>query len=962
MSSVQYPDFNVQMQCPDGNVQIVLLACANGPTYQAGSITIRARQVHTSCHSMAFPFEPSQLRAQLRAFALSMSDGEFDSAATIVKPLKNDLFHDYYNRTYLRNFRPRSPPIPFELPATEAVPKRHSLKLSARRHKKTKSRAKRASLALAASTVDASRLGAATGNSDGVQAAAERDQSVGDAVDSSFGESSESAQSVGASLLSTLLVVDGGRRKSKERKNPLSKLFLKAKPASVELQGGSLLTADDTLLEHSVEASLPNYSISESDMVTIEDTLDHAGDLSFPRQTLVDGESVIVAEMEGHKLDDTDLEPDALDNESSSDSAFTDIEADSMIDMGLAMMYEYTVPESYMLKGDGDLKFSAKLKRIKSGKQSGDMLLNKSKSTASMSFAQSVTDGLRPDRTPIFRRRTSFTFEKLYDAVTSRDTTSNLSAMIQARSKSANVNPLHFFAFANSVVEDAHKAQVDIFVPPDVKPVIKSMEIGSNVSVFDCIGYVLLSLSKLPEYAEHDMSLMDPNRWRMELIDEDGELYDSDFGVLERTRLLSSYNCPNCLALCKVTNPLEITTNERQSPLPLEFRQNLETYSKRRLMTSNLNGSEQPVSPLATTDHHTDSIEIKVGNIPNTSSTNYVSYFVLSAMKVGDLLDLICSQNGVDPSRYMLAEVDVQPTREVHTLLTEGIEVEETTSWKQPLDNAETLAALTFNTFKLVPNIAQKIRPMTDVKADRGWLAEGGITPNSPTFTPAGITPPVKQLESRFHELAVHSEDELNVDSDDAEKEVKAKRKQNEPVGISTTKDQFSFGDLIHGKSLPLPTSLNTIYFKWKVYRKKSPIFNRIEKSLIIDGDYIHLAPTDASNWKLNLYENPFTASNQNSQHHHHHYLHHYNYSKYYNDTMMKTSSFHITQITKLKQYKQSKNPTHFKIVIKKESEQGGKETTVKKKYDLEAETVPQCEEIIEKIKWALQVYNMTKI
>lgn len=79
---------------------------------------------------------------------------------------------------------------------------------------------------------------------------------------------------------------------------------------------------------------------------------------------------------------------------------------------------------------------------------------------------------------------------------------------------------------------------------------------------------------------------------------------------------------------------------------------------------------------------------------------------------------------------------------------------------------------------------------------------------------------------------------------------------------------------------------------------------------------------------------------------------------------MMKTSSFHITQITKLKQYKNSKNPNHFKIVIKKhvDGSTNAKDSSIKKKYDLEAANVDECEEIIKKIKWVLQVYSMSNL
>lgn len=69
---------------------------------------------------------------------------------------------------------------------------------------------------------------------------------------------------------------------------------------------------------------------------------------------------------------------------------------------------------------------------------------------------------------------------------------------------------------------------------------------------------------------------------------------------------------------------------------------------------------------------------------------------------------------------------------------------------------------------------------------------------------------------------------------------------------------------------------------------------------------------------------------------------------------MLKTSSFHITQIVKLKQYKGSKNPNHFKIVIEKVE----KDSTIKKKYDLEAVNEQECEDIINKIRWVINIYN----
>ncbi|EGV64716.1 hypothetical protein CANTEDRAFT_113498 [Yamadazyma tenuis ATCC 10573] len=104
----------------------------------------------------------------------------------------------------------------------------------------------------------------------------------------------------------------------------------------------------------------------------------------------------------------------------------------------------------------------------------------------------------------------------------------------------------------------------------------------------------------------------------------------------------------------------------------------------------------------------------------------------------------------------------------------------------------------------------------------------------------------------------------------------------------------------------------------------------------------------------MNPNDNPFLASQGDSQNHHHHHLHHYNYANYYNSSMMKTSSFHLTQITKFKQYKGSRNPNHFKIVIRKQ----GKERHVKKTYDLEAVSEAECEDIIKKIGWVIDMYQ----
>lgn len=889
---------------------------------------------------MSFPLEPTHLIAHLRAFNLATVDDEFESAHKTIKPLLLGLYHQRLNEIYFKHYRPRSPPIPYDLPSNSTnngVLIHHQKRHVVKTHNKKRSSTSDVGQAISKPATKASKR-----------------RSIAD-----FIATTPSGQNddIGGSLVSTIPVTTGESSidvvsKPKEKmKNPLAKLFQKTDKFEEHYDSDS----------SSGKLTLENPNSFQGDYTSSQDKTGETGNRRHQEEYHGSAATTIDEEDEdGQETDDFDAEEEEDDNldQSSSDSAFTDIEADSMIGMNSSMLYDYTVPESYVLQ-----EASKKQKRRKSKPGSESYIGKSSKPTPSSSlFSKSSIS--RPGKSiPLLKGRGSFSFEKMYSVVGTKNeeqAPSNLSLMIQSRFKSTHTNPLNYFAFANpdTIGQGARKVKIDIFVPPKMKPVLKTMEIGNNVAIHDCIGFVLFSLAKLPEYKENlDISFMNPNHWRMELIDEDGELYDSTFGVLDRTRLLASYNSPNCLALCKVANEVEITSNERQSPLPLEFKQNLEVFQKRLENAHHTLENPPKTEPSPGQGNlGDDTIEVKVENIPNLSAHNYISFFISSTTKVGDLLELICKQRNIDPSRYELAEVAYEAKDET----TLGGNFNHKNEWKQGLSNTAELASLDTNRFKLVPNLSQVIRPMTNVKHDNNSFLDVGITPTSTTFISTGITPPRTQLEGRFQELAIGH----NKDTSPAASEIKKEtRPEIEKIPDTLRSSNRTFGDLIHSKNPQLPTSLNTIYFKWKVFRKKPPILNRIEKSLIIDGDYIHLAPTDNTNWKKNPYENPFSASNQNS-HHHHHYLHHYNYSKYYNDSMMKTSSFHITQIIKVKHYLLSKNPNHFKIVIKKQvdNELGGKAAVVKKKYDLEAESVAQCEEIIQKINWTLQVYNMSNL
>lgn len=447
---------------------------------------------------------------------------------------------------------------------------------------------------------------------------------------------------------------------------------------------------------------------------------------------------------------------------------------------------------------------------------------------------------------------------------------STLTSLMHSRAKSAN--PLACFSF----VADNPRVKVDVFVPPRTRPTLIGLEINNTVSVFDCIGFILLQLSKKDQkqHQQETPELFEPNHWRLELVDEDGENYGS-FGVLDRTRLFSSYNNPREIAVCHISDVNEITHNEIQTPLAPEFRQAPKSDGPGDL------GDTEPKLFVQLTIVLPNHKEIVSDYDPNVS--------------VRQILTDICIDHDL-PGKYRM-ELEKTTDNDILTLKHSEFDV----TYKTVVDN------------EYVKDLASTrliITRSSDTESDSGHETPG---------------PKPEPRKGIYQNLRNHQQ--LRKASD-------------------STIDAYL---------VPVmnPTN-NARYFTWKVWRKKTTIINKLEKSLIIDGDYIRLQPPEDRAYTKNPDDNPFLHSSS----HHHRHLHHYNYANYYNSSMMKTSSFHITQIVKLKQYKNTKNPNHFKIVVKK---QGKDNTTIKKKYDLEAVDAVECQDIVDKIKWVMATYTLSR-
>lgn len=926
---------------------------------------------------MAFPLDPIHLRAHLRALILSHHEDTSDSAARIIRPLEQGLFHDELNDLYFHDFRPVSPPIPYDI--TEETP---TIGAPSRlTHRRVDSKAKRKIRKSRNTSVQLeTRLEEPLENSQLTQKLdllTLENPNASSSLVNTIPLNSVGTIPIGSENtipLDSLNTMESIGKKNKDKRHSLSKLFsagpsiLGVSLKKLEIKTQTLPTDETHVFEPPVTLSKLNTNFSKSsaeglDLQLILGSIETAQIITprdpTPNQDLSDDdtiERISVSETTSIKsINSRGTSSHSYSSEVSLNSSISDSSSsfsqESSSNRGSNIMYNYSVPQSYLLARNSDALFSSSIKvnneRIEEISHDTDLRADGAefKANKEKTLADSAS------------KQEQFVFEKTsnYSSAPSKNL-SLLSSMISSRQNLIFENPLSYFSFVDPLTPDSNvkQASIDVFVPPQLSPILKNVSVTTNVSVFDCIGFFISKILATDEFKDkkNDDLFIDPNTWRMELIDSDGELYDSTFGVLERTRLLASYNYPRYLALCRITNPAEISKNNKQTPLPLEFKQNLETHKQRAAAASSptmVNSTDQNLGALPE-----NSVEVEIQDIPERRK-DVIKLFVPPSMQIGGLFDLICRQYQVDQAQYKLVGLDVTYIRRDLYMSELISDVKAQEGQELSLESTATIEELGMHTFKLVHASKQVVKLMLNVGTDEqgGFSLKAGITPDASSFIQSSITPPKRSSIQDTPRRKPPKEESLSAGF--GNKEGNENFKTTELIF-----DGHTFDDQFRNKSPDIPTTINTVYFKWKVFRKKPPLLNRIEKSLIIDGDYIHIAPADDVSLKKTSNDVLYGGSHSESKHHHH-YLHHYNYSKYYNDTMMKTSSFHVSQIIKLKHFKKSKYPLQFKIVVEKDTEQGGKEAVIQKKYDLEAENEEQLKDMMRKIEWVRKSYGRTR-
>lgn len=892
---------------------------------------------------MAFPLDPTHLRAHLRALILSNKESENECAAEIIRPLELGLFHKKLNNMYFPDFRPVLPPIPYDI--SEKTP---TLKASSRMsHKRVSSKAKRRARKERESQNFSHRADPVL---------PEIQPRLPTELLSEANDSNSLINTIPLDAVSPVDTVDKRQKeKQKEKRSSLSKLFTPSAILGALKQQDPKRNSIDTVPSSHLDALSGNHSNYEANSPEIEtDEQLILGSLATAKNLASDEASIEIEASDDSTIEgaedsmitrsnsyntDISLGFSDSDSDSNSSSDSSSFERGSGSHRELNMMYNYSVPESYLLARNEDAfyKEGNTINDIRGDDkelQTSDAQLREKHATQDLHFEKVPTVNLakQPNQ-------------------------SQLSSMINCRQEVINENPLSYFSFTSPESEsedgpqqsEVRKASIDVFVPPRSTPVLRKVSVVTSVRVFDCIGYFLSEVIKTDEFKDmkNDAEFIDPNNWRMELIDSDGDLYDSTFGVLDRSRLLSSYNSPKNLAICRVTNQTEVKRNEKVTPLPSEFKQNLELFQQRAadLSKSLTKQTFEKQSLGAIPDN---SVEVQVKDVPNQKK-EHIKLFVPSTMQVGALFDMICKQYELDQSNYKLVGVETTHMRE-NIFMSELIsDIKSLEGHEVPLESTSKIEDLGMFNFKLVSASKQIVKLMLNIETGAESLVEAGITPDPSSYIQAGITPPRNRFLLDETDTSFNREERRGSHT-------KATGNGKSYRASALLFEVPNFDDQFKSRVPDIPTTINTVYFKWKVWRKKPPLINRIEKSLIIDGETIHIAPAD--NVSLKKQNDVLYGGSQSESKHHHHHLHHYNYNKYYNDTMMKISSFPVSLIVKLKHFKKSKYPLQFKIVVERKPEPGGKEGIIQKKYDLEAEDESQLKDIIKKIEWVRKSYD----
>ena len=550
-----------------------------------------------------------------------------------------------------------------------------------------------------------------------------------------------------------------------------------------------------------------------------------------------------------------------------------------------------------------------------------------------------------------------FSVEKLTEIPSVKEGNSQLSELFNRKKQSDGITTdvLEYFSFVSGTKVPKYDAlDLDVYIQASKKykrnPL--KMKVRKSAKIFEVIGFILYTYCSefKPSELEKDSFavsiLVNPNNFSLNIVDEDGEPFEDNFGKLERKRLMESIS-DNEVVLCKV-NDNDEKKNQLETPIPYDLNGQIIEPTHSNTLSANISDSDsiegnlnqlsfyKPIIGTSTDDllnksNSSKIIGIKVFLYPNLNPKyNFTIINVLVTSSINDILIKYCKMKKIPPNDYCLKIPDKKYILDLNDtiLRLDG-------NYNVEIVSKKDARALHFEKMKpdiKKPNLptiqSNDLTPLTletagsYLKADNTGLNECVLE------EPAKDTKlPKSSIKSRKlsakHKLGLTKQSSYSSNSSFMGTAngsfFKTKNSSKSSIHSNPGLAQNPLDHLTDNSTGNNYQDLFTgAYHKYKVWRKQQMSFiNKHERTLAIDGDYIYIAPPE---WRMHWHEN------------------------------IKTKSLHISQVVLVK--KSSRVPEQFKIFVRRSNDDI-------KRYYFEAVSPEECTEIVTRLQNLLNAYKM---
>lgn len=474
---------------------------------------------------------------------------------------------------------------------------------------------------------------------------------------------------------------------------------------------------------------------------------------------------------------------------------------------------------------------------------------------------------------------------------------SQLTALINKKSKQENSDPLEYYIFVSGdkISNRFDVINMTVYLPNSETLKLK---IRKTVSVFETIGFILLKLSEQYPALLSTSLLKNPNKWCLKLVDDDGEPYEGSFGLMDRTKAISSYG-EDEVALIEV-NDSEFQINEIKTPLPVTENESggSGTPSPSKTNMNKQTNYFKSIIPRIDNDiKDAATVTINIYKYPVTEESSYSALDFPLTAKLNEILLKYTKLKDLDPNDYQLKVIGEDYVLDLNdsvSSLDGSYKLEILTKRKVRELQLRKKKILDNNTLPTINSNLTPHGPMISNDLERPKVTETQEQPQQQQGTRPSIqrrhSLSTRQFSSSFSKHGISSSF------------------KNKNSSRSSLKN--------NGSAIP-PNIVTAEYQKFTVWRRLPMSFiNRHERTLAIDGEYVYILPKDEKIW----YENNF-----------------------------KTRTFHVSQIVSCKVSKRM--PSNFKIVVMK--------TNGPKRYDFEALNPAESAEIINKLHKLMDAYKV---